>query len=143
MATSGVKKPVALSPAEFQKMARKAAPRELISTHAIESGTGVHPIFRAMLEKRRAAMDPADRERYEKAIARPYDPALGVMPMPQAGNRPMPQAGNRPMPQAPGGVMTAKKGGSMKAKKGGSVKSSASKRADGCATKGKTRGKMC
>ena len=27
-------------------------------------------------------------------------------------------------------------------KKGGSVKSSASKRADGCATKGKTRGKM-
>jgi hypothetical protein len=29
-----------------------------------------------------------------------------------------------------------------KYKKGGSVKSSASKRADGCATKGKTRGKM-
>jgi len=27
-------------------------------------------------------------------------------------------------------------------KKGGQVKSSASKRADGCATKGKTRGKM-
>jgi hypothetical protein len=37
-----------------------------------------------------------------------------------------------------------KKGGSVKTKKmasGGSV-SSASKRADGCATKGKTRGKM-
>jgi hypothetical protein len=29
-----------------------------------------------------------------------------------------------------------------KYKKGGSVKSSASKRADGCATKGRTRGKM-
>jgi len=28
-------------------------------------------------------------------------------------------------------------------RKGGKVKSSASKRADGCATKGKTRGKMC
>jgi hypothetical protein len=30
----------------------------------------------------------------------------------------------------------------MPMKKGGSVKSSASKRADGCCTKGKTRGKM-
>ena len=39
-----------------------------------------------------------------------------------------------------------KKGGSVKAKKaykaGGAVKSSASKRADGCAVKGKTRGRM-
>lgn len=39
-----------------------------------------------------------------------------------------------------------KKGGKVRAKKsyaaGGSVKSSASKRADGCAVKGKTRGKM-
>ena len=32
--------------------------------------------------------------------------------------------------------------GVMKFKKGGTVKSSASKRADGCATKGKTRGRM-
>ena len=39
-----------------------------------------------------------------------------------------------------------KKGGKVKAKKaykaGGAVKSSASKRADGCAVKGKTRGRM-
>lgn len=35
-----------------------------------------------------------------------------------------------------------KKGGSVKKAKGGSVKSSASKRADGCAQRGKTRGKM-
>jgi hypothetical protein len=39
-----------------------------------------------------------------------------------------------------------KKGGKVRAKKsyasGGSVKSSASKRADGCAVRGKTRGKM-
>lgn len=34
------------------------------------------------------------------------------------------------------------KGGSIKMATGGSVKSSASKRADGCAVKGKTRGKM-
>lgn len=32
--------------------------------------------------------------------------------------------------------------GAAKYKKGGSVKSSASKRADGCATKGKTKGRM-
>jgi hypothetical protein len=50
--------------------------------------------------------------------------------------------GGVPAPQAPRGMMMAK-GGSIKAKKGGSVKSSASKRGDGCATKGKTRGKMC
>ena len=34
------------------------------------------------------------------------------------------------------------KGGSVKMAKGGSVKSSASKRADGCAVRGKTRGRM-
>ena len=34
------------------------------------------------------------------------------------------------------------KGGAIKMAKGGSVKSSASKRADGCAVRGKTRGKM-
>jgi hypothetical protein len=34
------------------------------------------------------------------------------------------------------------KGGSIKMAKGGSVKSSASKRADGCAVRGKTRGKV-
>jgi len=36
-----------------------------------------------------------------------------------------------------------KTGGSIGYRSGGSVKSSASKRADGCATRGKTRGKMC
>jgi hypothetical protein len=36
-----------------------------------------------------------------------------------------------------------KKGGAVKMAKGGSVKSSASKRADGIAQRGKTRGKMC
>lgn len=35
-----------------------------------------------------------------------------------------------------------KKGGAVKMKKGGAVKSSASSRADGCAQRGKTRGKM-
>jgi len=35
-----------------------------------------------------------------------------------------------------------KKGGAVKMKKGGAVKSSASSRADGCAVRGKTRGKM-
>lgn len=40
-------------------------------------------------------------------------------------------------------VIGAKKGGMMKAyKSGGMVKSSASRRADGCATKGKTKGRM-
>lgn len=40
-------------------------------------------------------------------------------------------------------VVGAKKGGMMKAyKKGGMVKSSASRRADGCATKGKTKGRV-
>ena len=47
-------------------------------------------------------------------------------------------------PEVPGEYR--KKGGAIKAKKmasGGTVKSSASKRADGCATKGKTKGKIC
>jgi hypothetical protein len=47
---------------------------------------------------------------------------------------------------AQGNIEYKKKGGAIKAKnyaKGGSVKSSASKRADGIATKGKTRGKIC
>ena len=48
-----------------------------------------------------------------------------------------------PMARAPSGGWAYKKGGSIKTKKGGSVKSSASKRADGCAQRGKTRGKMC
>ena len=40
-------------------------------------------------------------------------------------------------------IMGAKKGGSVKKMaSGGSVKSSASKRADGCAVKGKTKGRM-
>jgi hypothetical protein len=65
-------------------------------------------------------------------------------------NRPMPSmppAGGAPMapPPAPpmgGGAPAMRKGGKIKKKaKGGSV-SSASKRADGCATKGKTRGKF-
>jgi len=46
-----------------------------------------------------------------------------------------------PAPRAPSQMMA--KGGSIKAKKGGSVKSkSASSRGDGCAQRGKTRGKM-
>jgi len=47
-------------------------------------------------------------------------------------------------PEVPGEYR--KKGGAIKAKKmakGGMVKSSASKRADGIAVKGKTRGKIC
>ena len=38
---------------------------------------------------------------------------------------------------------TAKKGGSVKKYASGGMTSSASRRADGIATKGKTRGKMC
>ena len=41
-----------------------------------------------------------------------------------------------------GSVVGMKKGGSVKMAKGGSVKSSASKRADGIAMRGKTRGRM-
>ena len=37
---------------------------------------------------------------------------------------------------------TMKKGGAVKMKSGGAVKSSASKRADGCAQRGKTKGRM-
>ena len=48
-------------------------------------------------------------------------------------------AGNIPKPQ-PGGMVGQRFGG-MGMKKGGSV-SSASKRADGCAVKGKTKGKI-
>ena len=47
---------------------------------------------------------------------------------------------------AQGNIEYKKKGGAIKAKnyaKGGMVKSSASKRADGIAVKGKTRGKIC
>jgi len=42
---------------------------------------------------------------------------------------------------AQGNIEYKKKGGAVKYKKGGSV-SSASKRADGCATKGKTKGRI-
>lgn len=38
--------------------------------------------------------------------------------------------------------LSNRKGGIIKMAKGGSVKSSASRRADGCATKGKTKGRM-
>jgi hypothetical protein len=71
----------------------------------------------------------------------------GGVPAPQApkggGFDPRTQAPRSQQMMAKGGSIKAKKGGSIKAKNGGSVKSSASKRADGCATKGKTRGKMC
>jgi hypothetical protein len=42
----------------------------------------------------------------------------------------------------PGKAAEGKMSDVVGAKKGGMVKSSASKRADGCATKGKTRGRM-
>ena len=58
-------------------------------------------------------------------------------------NRGQPQTGgpglSNPMPQAPSNRFSYKKGGSIKTKKGGSVKSSASKRGDGIAQRGKTR----
>ena len=64
---------------------------------------------------------------------------------------PTPVVGGQVRPR-PTGPMTPVLGGGkapasvapmmMRKKKGGSVKSSASKRADGCATKGKTRGRI-
>ena len=66
-------------------------------------------------------------------------PAMSQGRLPPAGAavQSVPAAMRSPTPSAP----TLKKGGSVKAKMS-SVKSSASKRADGCATKGKTKGKM-
>jgi hypothetical protein len=78
----------------------------------------------------------------------PKDPRLA----PATVTRLRGPAPTRPMP-APTGPMTPVRGGGMlpqsiavmakpSMKKGGVVKSSASKRADGCATKGKTKGRI-
>jgi hypothetical protein len=74
--------------------------------------------------------------------AAPARPGLRPMgPAPMTGGpkpAPMPMAGTRPMGPAP---MTGGPKPMPMMKKGGKV-SSASKRADGCAIKGKTKGKM-
>ena len=80
-----------------------------------------------------------------------YVPEYKGPTSPGPGPRPA-VATTRPPAPAPTGPMTPVRGGGMapasvatmmkKMKKGGKV-GSASKRADGCATKGKTKGKMC
>ncbi len=98
-----------------------------------------------------------------KRAAPPAPPAKRPMAPPMAGKRPMANPadagiftadkgiqppspdegptldrGMRGMPRRPG----MKKGGCVKKMKSGGSTSSASKRADGCAIKGKTKGKM-
>jgi hypothetical protein len=83
-------------------------------------------------------MSPAEKEaramiaekKMQKANTKAFDRADQTPPAPM----PMPP---RPRPQA----MAAPEEGTAVMKKGGSV-SSASKRADGCATKGKTKGRF-
>ena len=80
-------------------------------------------------------------------IGRPpvRDPGVGSMPRGPVSNMPAPVGGtggvrNMPAPVRPTGPRMAAMG--FKAK-GGKVTSSASKRADGIAMKGKTKGKIC
>lgn len=82
-----------------------------------------------------------------------YVPGRKGPTLPGPGPRPTPVS-TRPLGPAPTGPMTPVRGGGMAPasmatmmKKGGKVKcmakgGSASKRADGCATKGKTKGKI-
>ena len=79
------------------------------------------------------AYDDADKTEPAPAMAAPSAPPAPAMAPPP--RPPMPQ---RPMPPQ----MSPSGGGMPGMNKGGKV-SSASKRADGIATKGKTRGKMC
>ena len=68
----------------------------------------------------------------------------GMMPPEQAGMMPPEQAGMMPTkkPEEFNLHKTVKKAASEGMKKGGSVKSSASSRGDGCAQRGKTKGRM-
>ena len=97
----------------------------------------------ALRGKRRPVAPPA-MPRRGMAPKRPMaDPADAGIYTADKGQPPSPDEG--PTMSAPRGMrrpMTGmKKGGCVKKAKGGSV-SSASKRADGCATKGKTKGKF-
>ena len=90
-------------------------------------------------------MSPAEKEaremiaemKMQAANKRAFDAADSTPPAPAAPapapRPPMPQMPQRPMPQG-GGMPGMSKGGKV---------GSASKRADGIAQKGKTRGKMC
>ena len=81
------------------------------------------------------AKEQMNRERALAASAKHDSDVINSMKQSIGMGAPAQQATPQPMPQqAP-----AQPG----MKKGGKVKSSASKRADGIATKGKTRGKIC
>jgi len=84
----------------------------------------------------------------QSAFGTPGTPSSGLLAV-QPGNPGLPQVGTQPLQPTipyPAGPMAQrpsgfKKGGAVKTfKKGGSV--SASRRGDGCATKGKTKGKF-
>lgn len=90
-----------------------------------------------------------DREMMSKRNDRPLPkampkPAPKVVPMPTDVNRDEMRNADLQREMANQATPMGKKcGGSIKAyKKGGSVKSSASSRADGCAQRGKTRGRF-
>jgi hypothetical protein len=85
-----------------------------------------NPIEQAMMDKIAAAKAAA-------AAPRPMPPAPPTPPAPPAG-------GGAPMPPAGGPGM--KKGGKVKKMAKGGSTGSASKRADGCAQRGKTKGKF-
>jgi hypothetical protein len=82
-------------------------------------------------------VDPKDNERVRKSQEAARVKMLDTIKKSMSGPT---------VRDAQGNIEYKKKGGAIKAKKmasGGMVKSSASKRADGIAVKGKTRGKIC
>ena len=73
----------------------------------------------------------------------PYRRGLEMLSKEEYEKLPKIKPSSSDLKSAPPGVDVDEQGNIEYKKKGGSVKSSASKRADGIAVKGKTRGKIC
>ena len=81
---------------------------------------------------------------YEQAMAKRANRSPGILEKgddPVAYDQMIERIRAKPAPAKD--IAKKKIGGSIGHRSGGSVKSSASKRADGCAQRGKTRGRMC
>ena len=87
---------------------------------------------KAFLREREAEGQKAEREQAKEHERRQVPRGAGVSGRGSAGGGGM----------SPTDIEKGRQPGKVKLAKGGMVKSSASKRADGCAVKGKTKGKM-
>jgi len=83
----------------------------------------------------------APRPRPNPADASVFTADKGIQP-PSPDEGPTVDRGMRGMPRRPAAVPAMKKGGCVKKMKSGGSTGSASKRADGCVIKGKTKGKI-